>query len=317
MRVWVTGVSGYIGTRLTQVCDKDADIIAIVGMDIRPPRVESKKLKFIQADINDQDLTDKVRGANPDVGIHLAFILDPIHDMNKMVRVNLDGTRNFLNVAKSLGLKKIIVASSATAYGALSDNPMPLRETDAIRGERNRYFTYVQHKAIIDRWCQDFATENPGTRVVIVRPTIVMGPNISNYIGRIVSQDRGFTVKGANPPLQYVHEEDVARAFHFLLKTDSEGPYNLTGDGTMTVREGAEMAGTQLVEMPYPVAYGLVSVLWWLRIKPVEAPPGVLNYFRHPWVISNEKIKKLGFKFDYTTRQTFESFLRAQGKLAG
>ncbi|MBI2060772.1 MAG: NAD-dependent epimerase/dehydratase family protein [Nitrospirae bacterium] len=315
MRLWITGVSGYIGTRLTQVCDSDRDIESIVGTDIVPPRASSKKLTFIHSDINDTALAEKVRAAAPDTAIHLAFILNPIHDVRRMARVNIDGTRNFLQAVEALNIKRILVASSATAYGAHPDNPVPLNEEHPVRGDSNRNYPYSEHKAIIDRLCQEFSSKHPGIQVVIVRPTIVIGPNISNYIGRMISQPRGFTIKGANPPMQYVHEEDVARAFHFLLKKGGSGAYNLTGDGTLTLSEAAVLTGSKTVPFPYGFAYSLVQLFWLLHLKPVESQAGVLNFFRYPWVISNDKIKKLGFRFEHTSRDALVSFLKAQGRL--
>lgn len=316
MRIWITGVSGYIGTRLTQVCDSDGEIESLTGTDIVPPKVTSKKLNFIQADINDPTLADKVRHGAPDVAIHLAFILNPIHDVSRMEKVNVGGTRNFLQAVDALKIRKILVASSATAYGAHADNPMPLDETHPVRGDLNKNYPYSEHKAIIDRMCQEFAKSHPQIEVVIVRPTIVIGPNISNYIGRMISQPRGFTIKGANPPMQFVHEEDVARAFHFLLKKGQAGAYNLTGDGTLTMTESAALAKSRTLEFPFGVAYSLIHLFWLLHLKPVESQAGVLNFFRYPWVISNDKIKKLGFTFEHSSRDALTAFLKAQGRLA-
>lgn len=316
MRLWITGVSGYVGTRLTEVCETDADVEAIIGTDIRPPKKSTKKLTFAEADMTDAALVQKVRGANPDVGVHLAFILNPMHDRMLEERVNLEGTRNFLRAAETLGLRRILIASSATAYGAHPDNPVPLIEEHPVRGDQNTNYPYPQHKAIIDRWCQEFAARHPKIQVVIIRPTIVIGPNISNYIGRMISQERGFLIRGHNPPMQYVHEDDVARAFHFLLKKGETGAYNLTGDGAITLKEAAELSGSKVAQIPFSIAYALVGLLWKLRRQPVEAPAGVLNFFRYPWVISNEKMKKLGFTFQYSSRAALEDFLRSQGRLA-
>jgi hypothetical protein len=55
-------------------------------------------------------------------------------------------------------------------------------------------------------------------------------------------------------------------------------------------------------------------VLWRLRLS--EAPPGQIDFALYPWIVSNEKVKStLGWSPKYTSRETFEITMRAQGKL--
>jgi nucleoside-diphosphate-sugar epimerase len=60
-----------------------------------------------------------------------------------------------------------------------------------------------------------------------------------------------------------------------------------------------------------------MGALWKLRVPFAEAPPGQLDFFRFPWLASNEKLKaELGWQPRYTSRETFEIALRSRGKLA-
>ena len=54
--------------------------------------------------------------------------------------------------------------------------------------------------------------------------------------------------------------------------------------------------------------------MWRLRLS--EVPPGQLDFALYPWIVSNEKLKQtLGWTPRYSSRETFEITMRAQGKL--
>ena len=51
-----------------------------------------------------------------------------------------------------------------------------------------------------------------------------------------------------------------------------------------------------------------------MHLPTVEAPPGQIEFVRHPWIASNEKLKaELGWTPRHTSRETFEIALRAKG----
>ena len=48
--------------------------------------------------------------------------------------MDVNGTHNVLEAAAAAGTAQVLVTSSATAYGAFPDNPVPLTEDDPVRG---------------------------------------------------------------------------------------------------------------------------------------------------------------------------------------
>jgi hypothetical protein len=55
-------------------------------------------------------------------------------------------------------------------------------------------------------------------------------------------------------------------------------------------------------------------VLWAVRVS--EAPPGQIAFAVHPWIVSNEKLKReTGWSPQFTTQDAFEATMRAHGKL--
>jgi UDP-glucose 4-epimerase len=67
--------------------------------------------------------------------VHLAFILNPSHDEHLMYDVDVNGTHNVLEAGGAAGTPQVLVTSSASAYGAFPDNPVPRKPAALVRQE--------------------------------------------------------------------------------------------------------------------------------------------------------------------------------------
>lgn len=301
----VTGVAGYLGQRLLALLDAEPDVARVVGVDVAEPVVVSPKLEFHQMDVRDARL-GKVLAA-VDAVVHLAFVLNPIRDEERMRAVNVDGTRNVLEAAGAAGVRKLVYPSSATVYGAHPDNDFPLTESSPLRA--NPDFSYAAHKLETERMVEAFREDHPEVVVTVLRPAIVFGPNVENFISRLLEAPRYLTVKGYEPPLQLVHEEDVADALLLALRRDFSGAYNVAADGWLSAREVLELSGKTRVELPEAVAFSLAQRLWRMGLS--QAPPGELHYVMHPWVVDSAKLKAEGWTPRHSNREALLETLEA------
>lgn len=309
--VCITGISGYVGTRLLERFESDADVEKIIGIDVKPPQRESKKLVFYSHDIR-KNLLPLFNEHKPQSLIHLAFILNPIHDENLMREINVEGTRNVAESAGKAEVTRAVVASSATAYGAHPDNPDILTEDAPLRG--NKEFQYAYEKKTLEDVCLEAQKKYDSLKFCFLRPCVILGPNVNNYLSRFSDMPVAFRIKGTNPPLQFVHEDDVGEIFYRAWKHKLSGAYNVAPADTVTITELAELSKRNVMEVPPFIAYPLASLLWKLRVG--EAPASYLDFFRYPWVLSNEKIKKdLNYTFQFSTKDTLIAFLKAKGKI--
>jgi UDP-glucose 4-epimerase len=317
VRYLITGGSGYIGSRLTEILAARDDVEAIVDLDIRPPSRPQPKATFVRGDVRDvAGIRDLLERERPDALVHLAFVLNPIRDEARMYDIDVNGTDAVLRAAAQAGTPQVLVTSSATAYGAFPDNPKPIAEDWPVRGQPD--FSYARHKADADRICQLWALENPDRVMTIVRPSIVFGPTVDNYISR-TWQNSAFLpiLDGVDEDYQLVHEDDVVSALIGLLDAKAPGAFNLAGDGTMTWRESAEMVGLKTRVMSMKTTRRIYGAAWALHAPRVEAPPGNLNFIRYPWVVSNEKLKStIGWQPSATTREVFVETMYAKGLVA-
>ena len=314
MRYLITGGSGYIGSRLVDLLSRREDTERIVICDVAPPRGYKPKTEFDRVDVRDRRALHAVlERARPDALAHLAFVLNPSHDEHSMYDIDVNGTHNVLEAAAEAGTGQVLVISSAVAYGAHPDNPEPLTEDDPVRGVAR--FSYARDKTESDRICQLWAAQHPDRVMTIVRPCIVFGPNVDNYLVRLWTKAPFAADVGTlDQKIQFVHEDDVVEAVAGLLIGCHAGAFNLAADGVMTMRECAELIGTPIRRIPLRAYRGLARALWKLRAS--EAPPGQVDFAIYPWIVSNDKLKStLGWKPLHTSRETFEITMRAQGKL--
>jgi UDP-glucose 4-epimerase len=314
MRYAITGGSGYIGSRLVDLLSRREDTEKIVICDVAPPRAYRPKTEFERTDVRDRD---GVRGvlerAKPDVLVHLAFILNPSHDEHLMYDVDVNGTHNVLEAAAGAGTRQVLVASSSTAYGAFPDNPPLISEDQPVRGVSS--FPYARDKAESDRICQLWAATHSDRTMTIMRPCIVFGPNVDNYLVRLWTK-QPFAVDAGQleSTIQFVHEDDVVEAIGALMLGRHAGAFNVAGDGLMTLRECAELLGSPVRKMPLRAYRGLARAAWGARVS--EAPPGQIEFALHPWIVSSEKLKRTtGWSPKHTSRETFEITMRAHSKL--
>jgi UDP-glucose 4-epimerase len=314
MRYLITGGAGYIGSRLVDLLSRREDTEQIVICDLAPPAAYRPKTQFERVDVRDRDaVRSALERSGTDALIHLAFILNPSHDEQFIYDVDVNGAHNVLEAAAAAGTSQVLVASSSTAYGAFPDNPVPLTEDDPVRGVPG--FPYARHKTESDRLCQLWAAAHPDRVMTIVRPCIVFGPTVDNYVVRVWTKVP-FTADTGHleSPIQFVHEDDVVEAMTELLLGRHAGAFNVAGDGLMTLRECAEIVESPIRKMPLRAYRALARAMWAARLS--EAPPGQIEFALHPWVVSSEKLKQTtGWSPRFTSRETFEITMRTHGKL--
>src|SRR5918996_6575424 len=104
MKYVITGGSGYIGSRLTELLVERDETERIVNLDVRAPDVPWPKTEYVQGDVRDRArVRELLERERPDALIHLAFLLDPIHDEARMYDIDVNGTQAVLEAASAAG----------------------------------------------------------------------------------------------------------------------------------------------------------------------------------------------------------------------
>lgn len=281
----------------------------ILATDIRPLSTQlSGKVEFERWDVTEshQDIFSSHR---IDTVIHLAYILNPARRKKHSRRVNVNGNDNVLRASRETGVKHIVYLSSTSVYGAHADNPTLLTETDPARPVEG--FQYSQDKVAAESSLFDFAARNPEVAVTILRACPVMGPNANNFIANSFRKPILPAIGSTDPPMQFLHEDDLVLTLARCLKLRPRGVYNLAGDGTIRWSEMVSMMECPLIRLPAPAWYFLTSAAWYLGLQS-DSPACGLDFIRHRWTASTEKIKAaLGIELRHTSRSAWQSYANA------
>ena len=162
--VLVTGGSGYIGGQLVaELVARPGGVETLVAMDLRPvPDADRLSgVEYATGDIRGPEVAELIRKHAVDTVVHLAAVVTPGKDASRewLHSIDVGGTENVLAACLETGARRFIVTSSGAAYGYYADNPVPLDEHDALRG--NPEFAYSDHKRLVEEMLARHREEHP------------------------------------------------------------------------------------------------------------------------------------------------------------
>ncbi len=312
MKIAITGVSSYLAQVLLPLLEADAGVEEIIGVDIKEPPVEFRKVRFIRRDVRDPALADDFKAA--DTLIHLAFIVMPIRDAAETNSINIQGSINAFEAAARAGLRKIVYSSSVAAYGSWPDHPAFITEDVPVRGLPDFYYSWT--KAEVEKYLDGFEEKHPGMIVTRLRPCIFVGPGINNVMRRIASARMFVRFKDKNCRLQLVWDEDVADAIHAVTSRDFPGAFNIAGDNPVYFNDIGDLIGVKSIDMSFSTARALVKLGWKLHLTGMLSPEW-LDVGRYSIIMDCTKAKTtLGWKPRYDTAGALLKLLEYKEELA-
>jgi nucleoside-diphosphate-sugar epimerase len=268
-------------------------------------------------------VAEAVKGA--DVVVHLAFAVLSASDATRAI--NIDGSRNVFEAAVEAGAERIAYASSVAAYGFHDDNPDWLTEEIEPRGTREHF--YSQQKAEVESVLAQTLLRTTRTHAWVFRPCIVAGPTaqtlleelpyfrlseaLPDAVTRLISSMPILkpVIPDPGTPFQLVHEDDVASAFVAGVQgRGSPGPYNLAGNGTLSMSDLAGALGWYSVPLPQTAVETTAELI--SRVPNLPAIVSWIHSVRKPVLMRTDRAKKeLGWKPKHTSRATLNELVAA------
>lgn len=309
-RLAITGVSGYVGSRLLSKLAEAEWLEEAIGIDVRPPQHPQPWLKFYQRDISKP--MDGILAENRvDAAVHLAFVLRPTHNRALARQSDIGGTSSFLEACRRARVTHILYLSSHTVYGAHPDSDGPLKEDSSLRPMAD--FQYSADKAETETMVRQFAAANPDCCVTILRSCPVLGPNGAGSVATAMFKPVMLRVTGYDPPMQFVHEDDLTNLMLTLLKQGKGGIFNVAGDGEIRYSHIARMIGKRMITLPEVMLRPLMGLSWTLRLQR-ESPASGLEFIKYPPLVSTEKVQaETGFRFRYSSQDVIAAYRLSQG----
>lgn len=247
----VTGAAGFIASRVCEfLLEDDHQVIGMDNLDdaydIRLKQWRLKRLikksnfTFYQQDICHRERLIEIldQHPTPDAIINLAAkagVRDSLLDPWSYYQTNLTGTLNLLEIAKQLGVKKFILASTSSIYG---DNaPYPTPETAESSYPLQ---PYAASKKAAEVLCHSYHYLYD-LDITVVRYFTVYGPAgrpgmVMFRFTQWISENKPVIVYGNGLQTRgFTYLDDIARGTICALKPLGYEIINLGGHQTITI----------------------------------------------------------------------------------
>jgi nucleoside-diphosphate-sugar epimerase len=306
--VAVTAAASGAGAEvLTRLAGSDR-LHGVVGVDERPG---APGVPWHRVDLLDPKLTAAFDGVT--AVAHLAVDLTPDPDRAGQRLRNTRAAQTVLTAAFAAGVRRVVVVSSALAYGAYADNPVPLPDDAPLRAVPEA--SVVGDLLEVERIAASSRRSHRGLAVTVLRPAVVLGAGDREPMAALLSAPRLLRIRGADTRWQFCHVADLAAAVEVAALAPAgelDGPANVASAGWLDADELERIAGRRSLELPERVAVGTAERLHRLGITP--APPSELSYLVHPWVVDCARLTAAGWSPAFTNADAVRDHLADRGE---
>jgi len=260
MTYLVTGGTGFIGSRIVRDLVREGDKVVIY--DFLPARSSLERLmseeeigsmvEIVQGEITDAPhLFRTVKEHKIEKIIHTAslLVLDSNSNPLMALRVNCEGAINVFEAARTLGLKKVVYASSNACFGPQDWYPQEYIPNDAPHYPRNIYAgTKVFNEVIAAYYIDHFGVDISGIRYMHVYGAGVRRGFFATVLQKLIENPalgKPARVPHGDAIIGWSYVDDPARATVMaskVLKTKTKS-YSIMGD-VHSVKEAADYVRT-------------------------------------------------------------------------
>lgn len=253
MNVLVTGGAGFIGSHLVrQLLDAEHQVTVLdnvsTGTWQHLPQGKDTCTCW-EMDIRDKAAREKIEQGKFDVIVQLAgqtmvdvSIKDPEFDASE----NIMGTINVLEAARNSGVKRIIFASTAAAYGDVTEDRLPIREEETLA----TMSFYGLTKVAVEKYLKLYH-DLYGLDYVALRFANVYGERqgdtgeggVISIFAKRIAKDQGITVFGDGKQTRdFIYAGDIAAGIIAAMTTDkANAVYNLSNQTETSLLELIEL----------------------------------------------------------------------------
>jgi UDP-glucose 4-epimerase len=301
--VCITGIAGNLGKQLARLLHGETRII---GIDRRPFREAPHDVEHHALDIRKSRVDEVFRKARPEALIHLGIMHDPRMPRSEAHSFNVVGTHKILDTCVRHGVKKVVVLSSANAYGPRPDNSNFLpEETPLMAAARH---SSVADLVEVDIYAQSFLWRHPEIDTVVLRPVHIVGPTVKNAPSNYLRLEHPLTVMGFDPMVQLIHVDDVCRALALALRPGVRGVYNVVGPGEVPLSAALRELGRSPIPVPGFLLRPLVRQAFESHL--ISFPPDELDHIQYLCAVDGQRaVRDLGWAPARSLRDTIRSVL--------
>ena len=309
MKCLVTGSTGFVGTFLSlELARQGQEVHALVRRNPEHPALQHPNIRFFKGDLMNLDSLEKAMEGCAYVYHVAAFTGIWTPDPKTYYNVNVRGTENVLSTALKMGVKKVVLTSTAGVMGPSPEKGVLVDESAngqlvlASEYERTKY----QSEQVAWGFCEQ------GLDVVAVNPTRVYGPGIlneTNALAKIIllwQKNKWRFVPGNGDSVgNYVLIDDVVQGHLLAMEKGQTGQRYILGGVNLSYNELFDHLrqltnkDPLLLHLPLSVMAGFASTELWMANtfgkKPFIVPYWVKKLTRDWYVSSAKAQQELGY----------------------
>ena len=259
MKYFITGATGFIGGCLArQLREAGHEVIAVV----RNPD-KAQDLAQLGVTLHQGDVTEKESMRKPMTGVDGVFHVAGwykvgVRDKSQAYAINVEGTRNVLELMKELNISKGVYTSTLAVNS----------DTHGIEADEAYHFT-GKHISVYDQTkaeAHDIAVKmiQEGLPLVIVQPGLVYGPGDTSSVRTSFIQylTKKLPVMPQQTAFSWAHVDDIAHAHWLAMEKGKVGEnYNICGP-THTFINALEIAKQITgIKLPMAVPAGMIRAM--------------------------------------------------------
>ena len=314
----ITGAAGFLGgTVCRQLIARGDRVRAFVLPNDPALRFVPEEAEIVEGDLTDRESLERfftVPEGTEVVVLHIASIVTVNPDYNqKVMDVNVGGTKNIIDLCLSHGVKKLVYCSST---GAIPELPkgQDIREVTYF-DETKVLGCYSQSKALATQEVLD-AVHHRGLNACVVHPSGIMGPEdyaIGETTSTLIKIINGEMPAGIDGSFNLCDVRDLANGTIAAADKGRCGECYILGNEPVTFKDFSAMvaaeSGCKKPGMFLPIfAANLMGSLMEMQAKrkgtkPMMTTFSVYNLARNNRFDSSKAREELG----YTTRSYQET----------
>ena len=278
----LTGADGALGRRVASLLERD---------------------ESIRVDIREVGANHNAAGSN---GVSADVVIDLGSSDYDRRAVRRESATEFaastLSLADEMHAVHVVFVSSAMVYGASPGNPVPLTEDSVLRPDVD--FVFGRQLASAEELVEQWRTEGDGRVTSVLRPAIALSAGRQSRLAGALVSGLGQRFAEEDPPAQFLHLDDLADAVALSIRERLDGVFNVAPDGWVGGDRVRALSGERpRIPLPDRVREVIGRLRWRFLRGPV--PPGLRSYTRDPWVISNGRLRALGWEPTVTNEQAY------------
>ena len=315
--ILVTGGTGLLGSHLLldlvksgkQVraikrATSDTEMVRkVFSYYVPDPDELAGKIEWVNADLMDFGaMEDAMQGISEIYHAGAVVSFYP-KDHKAMLKVNIEGTANLVNLAIEHKVSKFCYVSSVATLGRAENNGVSTEETYWVPSRKNSVYGISKYGAEREIW----RGMEEGLNAVIINPSVILGPGFwqdNSGLFRLVWEGLKYYTRGVNG---YVDARDISQAMIGLMEGNHFGERFICSAANVSYQDFFGLIAKHLGK-PAPsinVPNAMTSIAW--RVEAVRAfltgsKPEVTREMAittsQEYRYSSEKlIKRLGFRF--------------------